>query len=94
MARGASRPRSWRPPFLRNCGGAGALLREAALVCAKPALPSLPSDRTKMLMDVQVPHGAPPGALLTVQAPTGQLIQVQVPAGVGPGQVLLSLIHI
>ena len=41
-----------------------------------------------MLMDVQVPHGAPPGALLTVQAPTGQLIQVQVPAGVGPGQVL------
>ena len=47
-----------------------------------------PTHLAIMLMDVQVPHGAPPGALLTVQAPTGQLIQVQVPAGVGPGQVL------
>ena len=34
---------------------------------------------------VQVPAGAPPGALVQFTAPNGQPVQAQIPQGLGPG---------
>ena len=39
-----------------------------------------------MNLTVQVPAGAPPGALVQFTAPNGQPVQVQIPPGLGPGQ--------
>ena len=38
---------------------------------------------------VQVPAGATPGMVLTVQAPNGTMIQVQIPQGAGPGSTFM-----
>ena len=38
-----------------------------------------------MNLTVQVPAGAPPGALVQFTAPNGQPVQAQIPQGLGPG---------
>ena len=41
-----------------------------------------------MNLTVQVPAGAPPGALVQFTAPNGQPVQAQIPQGLGPGAQL------
>ena len=63
---------------------AQAVLAHAEVVAEQPK--AVPSGEQ---MQVQVPPGAAPGAVIVVQTPSGAQIQVAVPAGAAPGQVFM-----
>jgi len=71
-------------------GGVGAATMTATVTDVYGAPPPVPvyappPPPPQPMMSVQVPPGVLPGAMLIVQAPSGQQLQVAVPAGVMPG---------
>lgn len=62
-------------------------LPQGAAPVTQPAVVGATAGR---IMQVVVPPGAGPGALIQVQAPTGQVLQVQVPQGVPEGCVFTA----
>lgn len=71
-------------------GGVGAATMTATVTDVYGAPPPAPvyappPPPPQPMMSVQVPPGVLPGAMLIVQAPSGQQLQVAVPAGVMPG---------